>query len=332
MQPPNLQVGPDGQKKGYYDKFGNFVPVLMLPEASQDPNIAGDVQSALMNAETSAMQTQPQNNNMSPEQQSKLPGLGAMAVTTLGEALSNPQYDYRAGMEKPAPFKTMTNLQATQMGSSFGPVGSAVGFGVDMIKNIISMKKQKSAYDAALRKADFTEFQNQPMQSDYTGMAKYGGQMMHGGKMQNGGPIGKQQRAEKRISKFMERKGITPQQANKAAIARGVQPFFNQQQYIIQDYGPIPEITLPGGTVLGNPQVSDLPEMLPTEQIKVLKKDYRQGYLQENQPETPTNLGVQPRSYQSFKKGGKSKKPKFPWMTKFGGQMMEGGQTEKKYK
>jgi hypothetical protein len=111
------------------------------------------------------------------QQKGALLGLGAAGISALGSTIAPDQYDPRVGMEKPSPIKAMTNLQFTQMGSSFGPAGAAVGFGVDLAKNIVGFAKHKAQYKAAEQKADFTDWRNETMtgmQTDYTGLAREG--------------------------------------------------------------------------------------------------------------------------------------------------------------
>ena len=103
---------------------------------------------------------------------------GANVIGTLGSAVAGSDYNPKVGMEKPNPFATFTNLQATSLGASVGgPVGAGIGFGVDMLKNTLAYKKQVSAYDQAVNKQELTDgidSRLQSLQPDYTGMARYG--------------------------------------------------------------------------------------------------------------------------------------------------------------
>ena len=80
-------------------------------------------------------------------------------------------------MERPSFGKRMTDLQFTQMGANLGPVGAAVGFGVDFVKNLRGFKKDKSQFNKAETKANFYDkMQNMGAEReyDYTGMARHG--------------------------------------------------------------------------------------------------------------------------------------------------------------
>jgi hypothetical protein len=85
-------------------------------------------------------------------------------------------YDTRVGMEKPS-MKQMLDFRGAQIGSQFGLPGLAVGAGIDVAKNLVSMKKQARAYDTAKSKTDFNQEradQQMEREPDYTGLTMSG--------------------------------------------------------------------------------------------------------------------------------------------------------------
>lgn len=103
---------------------------------------------------------------------------GANTITALGSNFAPPVYDPRIGMAKPNPLGTMTNFQLAGTGAAFGPVGMAIGGGLDVLKNLYSLQQQNKAYNEATNKADFYDNQSTRlgmMQPDFTQMMKKGG-------------------------------------------------------------------------------------------------------------------------------------------------------------
>lgn len=116
---------------------------------------------------------------LSGEQKGSLIGAGINMGSKLIRGLAQDRYDQRVGMEDPNAVGTILgDTTFTQMGSSIMPgIGTAIGGGLDLIKNIITFSKKKDAYNAGKRKADFTDYQRNLVsnrESDYTGLARHG--------------------------------------------------------------------------------------------------------------------------------------------------------------
>ncbi len=107
---------------------------------------------------------------------SNIAGGAAGAVTALGQAMPG-AVDRRIGMEKPNLLKENTDFTFAAAGSAFGPWGTVVGAGIDLVKNNIAYQKHKTAYEAALNKESIyknREDRIQGQEADYTGYARYG--------------------------------------------------------------------------------------------------------------------------------------------------------------
>jgi len=105
-------------------------------------------------------------------------GIGA-ATKLIGTNAST--YDQRVGMSKPNAFGTMFGDSTfTQIGSSFGPAGMAIGGTVDLIKNAIKYAKQKDRYENKKLATDTMQSiddARENMKPDYTGYARNGTQV-----------------------------------------------------------------------------------------------------------------------------------------------------------
>ena len=145
----------------------------------EQQGVIGGIQNALNTAQqdklVSDAAVEPKA-GMSSGMRNSLIGLGANAVTGIAQTIAPDSYDQRVGMAKPG-LGQFGNLQMTAMGASLGPVGAAVGFGVDAIKNTIGYFKNKQAFNVAENKADMMDWRNKMLtnqQPDYTGLAREG--------------------------------------------------------------------------------------------------------------------------------------------------------------
>ena len=104
-------------------------------------------------------------------------GVGLSALSGVTSAAFPSDYNKQVGMEKPNPLQTFSNFQMAGMGAQFGPVGLAVGAGLDVAKNAIQFYNQKKAYNTAVNKQQYMDGRAerlQNLQPDYTGYAKFG--------------------------------------------------------------------------------------------------------------------------------------------------------------
>ena len=110
-------------------------------------------------------------------------GLGMLigAGAKLVKAVAPDNYDERVGMTKPNMIGTLAgDATFTQLGSAFGPVGLAVGGGVDIVKNILAYAKQKDKYDnkkIGVNTMQSMDDARESMKPDYTGYARYGAEV-----------------------------------------------------------------------------------------------------------------------------------------------------------
>lgn len=125
-----------------------------------------------------AMPQMPRPNNFN---QNQVISTAANAVTTAGNMLFAGDYNAKVGMEKPNALNTFTDLQMTGMGASIGgPVGAGVGFGVDMLKNILAWKNRQHQYNQAVNKQELSDGINArlgALDQDFTGYARFGMKM-----------------------------------------------------------------------------------------------------------------------------------------------------------
>jgi hypothetical protein len=112
-------------------------------------------------------------------QKGSLIGAGANLVSKGIRTLAPDTYNQRVGMENPNAVGTILgDTTMTQLGSSIMPgIGTAIGGGLDLIKNIFTYGKKKAAYDAGVRKANFSDYRDNLVsnrEQDYTGLARHG--------------------------------------------------------------------------------------------------------------------------------------------------------------
>lgn len=107
-------------------------------------------------------------------------GVGLSALSGVTSAAFPSDYNKQVGMEKPNPLQTFSNFQMAGMGAQFGPVGLAVGAGLDVAKNAVQYYRQQKAYNTAVNKQQYMDGRAERMQNlqpDYTGYAKYGSEV-----------------------------------------------------------------------------------------------------------------------------------------------------------
>jgi hypothetical protein len=108
-------------------------------------------------------------------------GGGIGAASKLIGSLAPGNYDERVGMTDPNLIGTVLgDATFTQMGSSFGPAGMAIGGGIDLVKNIVKYAKQKDVYSnkkLATNTMQSIDDARENMKPDYTGYARFGTQV-----------------------------------------------------------------------------------------------------------------------------------------------------------
>jgi hypothetical protein len=116
-------------------------------------------------------------------QKSQLTGMAINAGAKLVNTMLPGKYDDRVGMTKPNAVGTILGDGTfTQIGSTFGPVGLAVGGAVDLVKNTIKYKKNKDIYQNKKLGVDTQDQMRDASESskvDFTGYARYGTEVIN---------------------------------------------------------------------------------------------------------------------------------------------------------
>lgn len=158
-------------------------------------------------------------------------GLGMLigAGAKLVKSVAPDNYDERVGMTKPNMIGTLAgDATFTQLGSVFGPVGLAVGGGIDIVKNILAYAKQKDKYDnkkIGVNTMQSMDDARDSMKPDYTGYARYGAEVKNPYLKQyafgGGGPVDPKKKDNTVVDKASVMTGIGDEGVDFSSYVKG---------------------------------------------------------------------------------------------------------------